>query len=275
MQPNHVPTVADLIDRFTRDGLLSRAPGTQKNYRYHLAFLRQTFGDRIAADLKPKDFGPFLAVKKGKITRVRALAVLSAIFNDAVKRWYCLDQNVVRDVTRPRQRPRDRLISQDEFLAIKALAPKRVALGMMLALLTGQRQGDIIRFKWSDIKGDELHVYQAKNRKRLAISINEDLEAVLDQCWLCHGESEYVLPTSRGTPYTPEGFRSGWQYTHRKWLKAGGEIAHFHDIRALAATRCETPEIAMRLLGHTSLVMTTRVYRRGIERVEALPLWKK
>jgi integrase len=44
----------------------------------------------------------------------------------------------------------------------------------------------------------------------------------------------------------------------------------FHDIRALAATRCSTPEVAMRLLGHTTLAMTMRVYRRGVERVKAL-----
>ena len=54
-------------------------------------------------------------------------------------------------------------------------------------------------------------------------------------------------------------------------MKSGGENFHFHDIRALCATRCATPEIAMRLLGHSTLQMTTRVYRRGVERVQCLP----
>jgi len=71
--------------------------------------------------------------------------------------------------------------------------------------------------------------------------------------------------------YTSEGFRACWQRVMRKWMRRGGENFHFHDIRALCATRCPTPEFAQRLLGHTSIAMTLRVYRRGVERVQALP----
>jgi integrase len=165
-------------------------------------------------------------------------------------------------------------------------------LAMMLALLTAQRQGDIIKFRWLDIRGMDLHVQQSKTRKRIAIAINAELEAVLDRCWLLPGGgkdgSEYIIPTRTGKPYTSEGFRACWQrtinramrgrpaYRRRKDKPVGAltpairERFTFHDIRALAATKCATPEIAMRLLGHASMAMTMRVYRRGIEHVDAL-----
>jgi len=269
-------TVSAILDRYEAECLPKLAPRTRKDYARHLQHLRREFGHRIAEELKPKDFGPFLQVKKGPVQRVRQLAVLSAAFTQAVSFWYWIPSNVLRDVKRPKSRPRDRLILDEEFQGCKASAPKRVQLAMMLALLTGQRQGDIISFKWSDIRNMELHVYQQKTGKRLAIGINPDLEAVLDECWKLKGGggagSEYVLPTRTGKPYTSEGFRACWQRVMKRWMRLGNENFHFHDLRALAATRCKTPEEAMRLLGHTTLAMTMRVYRRGVERVNALSL---
>lgn len=271
MSTNTEPTIGALLDRFCTDSLPSRAPSTQREYRRHIEVLRQHFGDRIAADMRPKDFGPFLERPgRGLANRVRTITVLSTVFTDAVRRWYCLPTNVLRDVHKPKFRPRDRLILDEEFEGCKAVAFERMRLAMDLALLTGQRQGDIIRFKWSDIRGMELHVYQSKTRKRIGIAIGPRLERVLDRCWQLHGDSEYVLPNKHGRPYTSQGLRAGWQKTQRKWIKRGGAPFHFHDIRALAATKCPTPEVAMRLLGHQNMSMTLRVYRRGVEHVQSL-----
>lgn len=270
-------TVAQILSRYQTDCLPERAPRTQSNYQRLIdRLLLPNFGHRVAEELKPRDFGPFLNPPKGKHNRVRALAVLSSAFTNAVSHWYWIESNVLRDVKRIKGKPRDRLVTQEEFDGMRAAAPQRIGLAMMLAVLTGQRQGDILRFKWADLQGDALRVRQSKTGKRLAIEINPDLEAVLDKCWLLknggHQGNAYILPTRTGTPYTPEGFRAGWQRAHNKWVARGGHHFHFHDLRALAATRCKTPEEAMRLLGHTTLAMTMRVYRRGEERVSALQL---
>src|SRR5690348_11954555 len=143
-------TVNEILDRYIRDGMDHLAPRTKSNYRRHIKHLRVAFGERIAADLKPRDFGPWLQVKKGLAHRVRGLAVLSSAFSMAVSYWYLIDRNVLRDVKRPKFKPRDRLIADSEFEACKALAPRRVQLGMMLGLITGQRESDIINFKWTD-----------------------------------------------------------------------------------------------------------------------------
>jgi len=83
-------------------------------------------------------------VKKGKIQRNRTLAVLSCAFSEAVGRWYWLERNVLKDVKRNPSQPRSRYVNDAEYESCKASAPARVRLAMELALLTGQRQGDII-----------------------------------------------------------------------------------------------------------------------------------
>lgn len=275
VQTNDTLTVQAILDRYEAECLPDLAPRTRKDYVRHLATLRRTFGHLDANTLKPKDFGPFLNVPKGKIQRVRQLAVLSSAFTQAVSVWYMIERNVLRDVKRPKSRPRDRLIEDHEFKGVAAIAPLRVKLMMRLALKIGQRQGDLLNLKWSEVKDMEINIYQSKTGKRLAIGIDKELEALLDQCWKlplggCDG-GEYIITRRCGGRYTSEGFRALWQRTMRKWMKRGGENFHFHDIRALCATKCQSPEAAMRLLGHTTLAMTMRVYRRGVERVQCLP----
>lgn len=287
--PEPAVTVSRILERYERDCLPLLAPRTQFNYRYHLKKLHSTFGPAIAEELRPKDFGPFLDIRVGKVNRVRALAVLSAAFTQAVSFWYILPTNVLRDVKRPKSKPRDRLILDDEFAAFKSMVPTRIQLGMRLALITGQRQGDILSFRWTDIEdlpepikdertGDlctmELNVYQSKTGKRIGIGITKQLEALLDECYqLPRGGKdgcEYVLPARSGRRYSGTGFRAVWQRAMRKYVARGGIRFRFHDIRALCATKCPTPEYAMKLLGHTNISMTLKIYRRGKERIMAL-----
>lgn len=280
MNENITVTVSEILDRYARECVPKLAPRTQRDYARHIEHLRRAFGARIAAELKPRDFGPFLNVKKGPHQRVRQLAVLSSAFTHAVSYWFLIERNVLRDVKRIKGEPRDRLIEQHEFDGVLTIAPLRVRLMMRLALKIGQRQGDLLNLRWADIKPsqvgqDAIHIYQSKTKKRLAITIDKELEAILDECYVLPNGGkdggEFIITRRQGGRYTSEGFRALWQRTIRKYMREGGENFHFHDIRALCATRCPTLEFAQALLGHTSPAMTRRVYRRGVEYVQALP----
>lgn len=267
----HAYTVNEILDRYERDCLDELAPRTRKDYLRHLPVLRRWFGERTANELKPRDFGPFLDIKRGYHQRKRQLAVLSSAFTNAVSVWYTMDRNVLRDVKRKPGHPRTRLITDEEFASLRALAPLRVQLAMDLALITGQRQGDLLSLRWEQIRDGAIRVQQAKTGKRLAIGLSINLKRILGSCAaLPFGGNEYVIVTRKGNKYSPEGFRAIWQRTMAKWVRLGNERATFHDIRALCATKCATPEIAMRLLGHSTLQMTLKVYRRGEESVPSL-----
>jgi integrase len=273
VQTNTAITVSEILDRYQAECLPSLAPRTARDYARHLGHLKRWFGDRIASELKPKDFGPFLAIppgKKGRVQRVRQLAVLSSAFTQAVSFWYVLDRNVLRDVKRPRFFPRDRLIEEPEFEALRSRAPLRVQLMMDLALRLGQRQGDLLDLKWADLRDGCVNLQQGKTGKRLAIEITPDLKRIFGKCWLLPNRGEYIITRKQGGRYTSEGFRALWQRTINAYCRRGGVRFTFHDIRALCATRCASPEIAMKLLGHTNISMTLKVYRRGVERVTAL-----
>lgn len=267
-------TVARILDRFAAEYIPHElAPRTARDYLRHVEHLKRRFGDRIADELRPKDFGPFLNIQgRGKINRVRQLAVLSAAFSEAVSTWYWIERNVLRDVKRPKSKPRDRLVSEEEFASVKASAPLRVRLAMDLAVITGQRQGDILNMQWADIKDGALHIYQSKTGKRLAIELTPDLKRVLGRCSMLPNSGAYVITRKCGGRYTSEGFRARWQETINRWCRIGGKRFTFHDLRALAATRCPTLEMAMQLLGHSNISMTRRVYRRGVEKVRPVAM---
>lgn len=274
MQNQEAPTVAAILDRYKLECVPALSPRTARDYCRHIEHLKREFGHRIAEELKPKDFGPFLNVKKGKINRNRQLAVLSAAFSEAVGRWYWMERNVLRDVKRNPSTPRNRYVTDEEFAKCKAIAPLRVQLMMDLALLTGQRQGDLLSLKWTEVREMMVLFTQSKTGKRLAVQVTPALEEVLDKCWqLPKGGKdggEYVITRSFGGRFTSEGFRARWQETMNRYVKAGNQRFSFHDLRAKSASDSPSIDAAYQRLGHTSMTMTRRVYDRGIRIVSPL-----
>lgn len=266
-------TINEILDRFERDYVPHLAPRTRTDYGRHILVLRSAFGAREADSLTPRELGGFLNVPKGKIQRNRQMAVLSCAMGEAVGRWYMADRNPCRDVKRNPTRHRNRYVSDAEFEGCKALASIRVRCAMELALLTGQRQGDVIALLWSQVT-DRIYVQQGKTGKRLAIKITPAVEAALDKCWLLKGSGctggAHVLPTRTGKPYTSEGFRACWQRTMRKWVQLGNKRFTFHDIRAKSASDSASINDAYQRLGHQDISITRQIYDRGIREVDPL-----
>lgn len=268
METQH--TVDWVLDQYSAECLHRLAPRTRKDYVAHIKILRQHFGPRVAAELVPRDFRDFMDVKRGRIHRNRSIAVLSAAFTYAVRRLYVLDRNVLRDVARHESSPRTRYVTDAEYESFKAFVSLRIKLAMDLALLTGQRQGDILSLRWDQIQDMAIVVRQGKTGKRLAIAITPAVEAVLDKCWQLANRGEYVIGNKAGAMYTSEGFRAGWQRFMRRWVKLGNTRFTFHDLRAKSASDSATIDDAYQRLGHTSIAMTRRAYDRGIRKVQPL-----
>lgn len=272
LMEEHAYTVTEILDRFERDYVPTLAERTQKDYVRHLRTLRRWFGERLANDMKPRDFRDFMDVARGKIQRNRQLAVLSCAFSEAVGRWYWCDRNPCRDVKRHSSRPRDRYVTDEEFDSFKRSVPLRLKLAMDLALLTGQRQGDILRLKWSQVdrEAGRIRVRQTKTGKRLGVRITPAVAEILDRCAALGPAGETVIRKRCGGSYTSEGFRAIWQRYMRRWVAAGNERFTFHDLRAKSASDSETIDAAYQRLGHTSMSMTRRAYDRGERLVDPL-----
>lgn len=129
---------------------------------------------------------------------------------------------------------------------------------MMLALWTGQREGDLLKLKWSDYDGQYIRLIQSKTirhgkrskAKRVTIPVSGPLKNYLDSC---KKRGIYILMNTRDQPWTEDGFRSSWG-------KAFGnarinEDLTFHDLRGSAVIRLAlagstVPEIAT-FTGHS------------------------
>jgi len=121
----------------------------------------------------------------------------------------------------------------------------------MLALWTGQRQGDLLRLPWSGYDGEFIRLRQRKTGVRVTIPVGSPLKLALDEAAQTR-RSPVILLNSRGVPWTSDGFRTSWG----KACAAAGIVGvTFHDLRGTAVTRlavagCTEPEIVT-ITGHT------------------------
>jgi integrase len=74
---------------------------------------------------------------------------------------------------------RSRYVTDTEFEQVKAHAHFTVIDAMDLALLTGQRPADVLKFKRSDIRDGALWIVQNKTGARLGINITGELAATI------------------------------------------------------------------------------------------------
>jgi integrase len=133
--------------------------------------------------------------------------------------------------------------------AFLASAPKHLHLPLVLALWTGQHQGDLLRLAWTQYDSKVIRLQQSKTGERVIIPVGAPLKAPLDEH---RGKAGPILLNSEKQPWTEDGFRSSW----RKACAVAGIVGlTFNDLRGTAVTRlalagCTEAEIAT-ITGHS------------------------
>ena len=274
-------TMNELFALYERQCLPELEPRTQRDYRSILEFLRHTFGHLTPQEVTPRMVMNFLDVPKGRIHRNRMVTILSTVFKKAQGKWL-IDEDLRNPCTVVEKwptKPRDRYVTTDEFNRFRAICCPQVQIAMDLALLTGQRQGDIVGLRWKQVRAiglprDQWHIEidQGKTGKKLAIMISPAVEDVLKRArmMLPHWPRETVIRTKWGQRYSEDGFRAMWQRYCREWENAGNPRFHFHDLRAKSISDNENLDAAYLLAGHIDIKMTRRVYDRNRRKVEPL-----
>lgn len=265
----------EYFERYKREVIPTLGVRTQKDYARHIVVLDRVFGHMRPDEVKPRDIGAFLDRPKGRIQANRQVAVLSAIYGKMVGRWYVAETNPCRDVERNPAKRRTRYVTDAEFELVRGIASPRLALAMDLALLTGQRQGDLITLPFKNVTAEGILFRQAKTGKRLLVGMSPALEAVIARARVMVPAVDiggYVIRTRKGAPYTSEGFRACWQRTMQRAMRREllAERFTFHDLRAKSVSDSKTIQEAFERAGHTSMAMTRGTYDRGIRKVTPL-----
>jgi len=263
-KPRPKDVLQTVIDRYLDSpAFLNLAETTKDTYKYQIKRIEAEFSDLPVAALAQRgvrseflDWRDRIGAKAPRQADIafRTLArIISWAFDrELVPANPCLRVGRISTSTR-----RDKVWTSEQEDAFLESAPQNLQLALLLGLWTGQRQGDLLRLRWSAFDGTHIRLRQRKTAAYVLVPVGRPLRKMLNaaKAKLSHEVDEElltILVNSNGAPWTTDGFRNSW----RKACKnAGVAGVTFHDLRGTAITRlaiagCTVPEIAT-ITGHT------------------------
>jgi integrase len=228
---------------------------TRADYVVQIKKIEQRFGDApLKALADPRTRGVFLDWRdelalKSKRQADYAWTVLALVLSWAKDRGKIMVNPCERGGRVYHGTRVDFVWSVEDEAAFLEHAPAHLHLPLLLALWTGQRQGDLLRLPWSAYDGSTIRLRQSKTGARVEIPVGAPLKGALDATTK-HGP--IILASTDKRPWTPDGFRASWR---KACKKAGIADVTFNDLRGTAVTRlalvgCSEPEIAT-ITGHS------------------------
>lgn len=176
--------------------------------------------------------------------------------------WQIVESNPCVGFRRMPEKKCDRYLSDAEYRAIYDQASESMKPIMDICYFTGQRIGDVLAIKMSDIDDEGIHFKQGKTGARLVVKMTPELKSAI--------ESAKALPRPiRGMTLFCT-FRGGRQYNYatvkgmymEAVKRAGVERTMLHDLRAKLFTDAKKQgKYAQALGGHVTEAMTNRYIR--------------
>jgi integrase len=125
----------------------------------------------------------------------------------------------------------DKIWDDEQVARFLKTAPPYLRLAMLLAINTGQRQGDLLRLPWSAYDGKAIKLRQKKTGAYVPIPVADELKAALDAA---PKQSPIMLTNSDNKPWSESGFQGAWG---KAMMRAGILGLTFHDLRGSAVVR--------------------------------------
>jgi len=213
------------------------APRSQSDYIGKIKIIEREFGDfplRAMTDARTR--GIFKAWREKLAVSSRrqadyAWTVLARVLSWGLDRGLVAANPCERGGRLYRGSRAEKIWTPADEAAFLERAPRHLHLPLLLALWTGQRQGDLLRLPWSAYDGTHIRLRQSKGGTRVVIKVGAPLKTALDAT---SKRSTIMLTTSDGKPWTPDGFRASWG---KACKRAGISGVTFHDLRGTAVTR--------------------------------------
>lgn len=266
------------IDRYIAERLPRLKPSTQDAYLAACERLRRGLGHNRVGQIRPRMVYQYMdAVAKARTMNIANvdLKVLNTIM-DCCVRWGIIERNPIKKevayygVKDGLKRADDTYVEDWQLAEWAKVADPQQRAFAALVMLIGTRKSDTLRIMESNI-GDTLKVHTSKTEKPMEFELTPAVQAVIDEARAAKRcPSLYLFPNSRGGCYVSakgrsQSFDERWRESMRKAIRETDLEAPFtrKDLRAKVGSDLETDRRAQELLGHSSVGMTRRHYRRG------------
>ena len=251
-------TFSDLVRSYERSnryqGLALR---TARDYDKVLAWVREKLGPLPVAAMRRKDV---IRARDSNANAVRFSNYIVQVVRILMEHSIDLgwrDDNPAKGVSLLKSEGAQRQPWPPEKIdEFRKTADGRALLIFELCLGTGQRIGDVLKMRWSDIKGDGINVTQGKTGMVLWVPFTDPLRKLI-------ADTPKIGPTicawGNGKPTT---YRSahGLVMTIRKQI--GAESYDLHGLRYAAAAELASlgcsDELIMAVTGHQTRAMVAR-----------------
>ncbi|EOA0229918.1 site-specific integrase [Escherichia coli] len=255
---------------------------TYKQKAKPVSLLRERAGLKLISAVDVRDIAQLLDEYIFSAGQPRMAQVVRSVLIDVFKEAQHYGEvppgyNPALATKQPRRKITRQRLSLEEWQKIFDIADashRYMGNAMLLALVTGQRLGDISRMKFSDIWDDHLHVIQEKTGSKIAIPLSLRLNAISwslrDVVVRCrdYAVSPYLVHFFRSTSQAKRGAQVKSNTLTMNFSKArdlagidwgDGSPATFHEQRSLSERLYKEQGIDTRkLLGHKTQQQTDR-----------------
>lgn len=254
-------SMRDLLVRYRTEVTPSKRGHASESKRID-GFLREDWSDKPLSEATPQVFCRYRDRRLRKVrpgTVIRDLGLLRAIFEVARVEWGLpLPENPMVKVRKPKAPDaRERRLRAGELEALLlACAGNRnewLHTGILLAVETGMRRGELLSIRWKDLSSDKstLMIRETKNGHARRIPLTGRAIQLLEGR-SAHGDTgnEFVFPISANA------FWKCWERCKKLAAQSCPDIVdlRFHDLRHEAVSRffemgLSVPEVAL-ISGH-------------------------
>ncbi len=275
-------TFKEAAERYRKEVLPHKRANTIAGQTIQLKFWEDHLGPLALGDINTGLLSGLKASMKNRrgrekkamsaATQRRYFAVLSHLFNTARKEWQWCLSNPVADLSKPKE-PAGRVRFLDAGERTRLMAECRASQCdiledvVILAMLTGMRQGEILGLVWSEVSFERKEITlppeRVKNNTRRTVPLADACGAILLNRYKDRkANCDLVFPAPGHGNAKPRTYDIRTAFENAV-LRAEIKNFHFHDLRHCFAsyvamnTTANALELAT-LMGHKSIQMTAR-----------------
>ena len=236
---------------------------------YYLKGMKSYFKDFYLIEMTSQNIEKYkkMRLTEGveKSTINRCMAILSKMFNLAREWGYLPEEWKMHfNFYSEKGNARIRTLSREEEQKLLDASCEHLRSMIIIALNTGMRRGEILNLQWDqiDFKTKKIQVDKTKSGNPKTVPINSSLLSELVRLKNMKNQSEYVFLN----PETKKPFTTIKTAFRAACRRADIQDFKFHDLRGTVATRLDeigiSPKVISKILGHSSVRITSRHYIR-------------